>query len=80
MPFVLCLANPLPRAPKKKKKTGPPFAACLPLHFVGLVAPPEAKGRREVAGEVVDLLDVCDEGLVDRLLRLNAGAADLLLL
>jgi hypothetical protein len=52
----------------------------LPLHLVGLVAPPQAEGRGQVACELVDLLDVCDESLVDGLLGLDASAANLLLL
>jgi hypothetical protein len=47
---------------------------------VGLVTLAQAEGAGEVAGEVIDLLDVGNEGLVDGLLVGGAAAADLLLL
>ena len=47
---------------------------------MGLVALSEGEGGGEVAGEELDLLDAGDQGLVDGLLVLHAGLADLLLL
>lgn len=47
---------------------------------MGLVALAEAEGGGEVGGEVVDLLDVGDQGLVDGLLVSGTAAGELLLL
>lgn len=47
---------------------------------MGLVALAEAEGGGQVRGKKVDLLDVGDQGLVDRLLVRGPGAANLLLL
>lgn len=52
----------------------------LPNHLVGLVALAQAEGRGQVAGEVLLLLDVGQEGLVDRLLVCCAAGGDLGLL
>lgn len=47
---------------------------------MGLVTPAQAERAGEVAGEKVDLLDVGDQSLVDRLLVSSTGAVQLLLL
>ena len=52
----------------------------LPRHLVGLVALSQAESSSQVGGEVLDLLDAGDQGLVDSLLVLGAAAAELLLL
>jgi hypothetical protein len=52
----------------------------LPLHLVGLVATAQAESRGEVAAEHVDLLDVRQKRLVDRLLVRHPGAGNRLLL
>lgn len=52
----------------------------LPLHLVGLVTLAQAERRAEVARKELDLLDVGQQGLVDRLLVRCPGGGNLLLL
>lgn len=52
----------------------------LPLHLMWLVALAKAERRSQIAGKVVDLLDVGQEGLVDGLLVRYPAAGHLLLL
>ena len=56
------------------------FFVPLPSHLMWLITLSQGEGAGEVAGEEVHLLDVGEEGLVDCLLIVGAGAADLLLL
>lgn len=65
-------------APHSSKAS--PRAGRLPHHLVGLIALAQAEGRREVAGEELDLLDASNNSLVDGLLVCGPRAADLLLL
>jgi len=52
----------------------------LPPHLMGLVTLAQAKRGSEIAGEVLNLLDVGDERLIDGLLVRCPGARNLLLL
>lgn len=72
------LAKPY-RKPRPAAPTRNPHAP-LPLHLMWLVALAKAERRSQIAGKVVDLLDVGQEGLVNGLLVRYPAAGHLLLL